>query len=185
MARKPRLLLLDAGAAIVAMQFHAWDALISAYEVVVPTVVIEEAHFYPDLDTGERIPIDLRAEVKGGRIQEATASIDEVRALLTRFTLDFRERIHAGEVEALAYLDAHSAEDICFVSGDGPAIQAVAMLDLREKAISLFEALQACGHSKPLPAMHRPDFVREHLDRGSESRIHGRGLSDEPPDPGG
>lgn len=185
MTRKPRLLLLDAGAVIMAMQFHAWDALVSAYEVVVPTVVIDEAHFYPDLDSGERMPIDLRAEVQAGRIHEATASIVKVRALLARFTPGFRERIHPGEAEALAYLEARSAEDICFVSGDGPAIQAVAMLDLRERAISLFEALQACGHSKPLPAMHRPEFVREHLDKGSENRIYRRGLCDEPPQPGG
>jgi hypothetical protein len=58
MSRKPRLLLLDAGAVFAALRFDAWEALVSAYEVVVPSVVVRvEAIFYLSRED-ERIEID-------------------------------------------------------------------------------------------------------------------------------
>jgi hypothetical protein len=50
MSGKPRLLLLDAGAVFAALRFDAWEALVAAYEVIVPSVVVRvEAIFYVNL----------------------------------------------------------------------------------------------------------------------------------------
>lgn len=176
MSSKPRLLLLDAGAVFAALRHDCWDALVGCYEVVIGAVVVRvEAIFYTNRD-GERIEIDLPTEVAQGRVREiemTAAQLDKVRK---RFTSDFRERIDDGELEAIAYLLENPREDIRFVSGDGPAIQAVAMVDDDRRAISLAEALEYCGQTKNLPHELSRDFARRHLEEGSVRRIQGRGL---------
>lgn len=177
MAKRPRLLLLDAGAVFAALSHEAWDALIAAYEVVIPaTVVRVEAQFYVDQD-GHRIEIDLPAEVAEGRIREAEMTASEISAVKRRFTDDFRDRLDDGELEAIAYLLAEPDEDIRFVSADGPAIQAVAMVDDDARVISLAEALDRCGHTKPLRRQFSREFVEEHQREGTIRRIQNRGLA--------
>jgi hypothetical protein len=102
MSRKPRLLLLDAGAVFAALRFECWDALLDCYEVVVGAVVVRvEAIFYTSQD-GERIEIDLPAEVARGRVREVEMSAQQVEAVRKMFTSEFRERIDDGELEAIA-----------------------------------------------------------------------------------
>jgi hypothetical protein len=176
MSRKPRLLLLDAGAVFAALRYECWDALLDCYEVVVGAVVVRvEAIFYTSQD-GERIEIDLPAEVARGRVREVEMSAQQVETVRKMFTPDFRERMDDGELEAIAYLLENPQEDIRLVSGDGPAIQAVAMVDDDSRAISLAEALEFCGQTKNLPDQHSRDFTRRNLAEGSMRRIQGRGL---------
>ena len=178
MTGKPRQLLLDAGAVFAALRSDAWDPLVSTYEVVVPSVVVRvEAIFYLTLE-GQRIEIDLSAEVKKGRIREVVMSAADIEAVRKRFTPDFRERLDDGELEALAYLLENPDEDMMFVSADGPAIQAVAMLDPDCRVISLAEVLDRCGYRKPLPDRFSRDFVKRHVNEGNVRRIQGRGLAD-------
>lgn len=54
MPKKPRLLLLDAVAIVAAFRAGVWDQVVAAYEVVVSSVVMDEAHFYEDPQTGRR-----------------------------------------------------------------------------------------------------------------------------------
>lgn len=177
MNRRPRLLLLDAGAVFAALRFDAWDALVTSYEVVVPSTVVRiEAVFYIT-QPGERIELDLRAEVAQGRIREAEMSAADIGTIKGRFTPEFRERLDEGELEALAYLVSHPEEETRFVSGDGPAIQAVAMLDPDCRVLALAEALERCGWSKPLPHQFGPEFLKRHMSDGSIRRIQGRGLA--------
>jgi len=177
MARTPRRLLLDAGAVFAAFRFEAWDALVSAYQVIVPSVVMRvEAIFYRNRQ-GQRVELDLPSEVAAGRIREIEMTSSHVENARARFTPDFRERLHDGEFEALAYLITNPDEDIRFVSGDGPAIQAVAMLDSDCRVIALVEALDECGWRKPLPKQFSRDFLKRHVREGHVRRIQGRGLS--------
>ncbi len=176
MSRKPRLLLLDAGAIFAAMHHQAWDALVEAYEVLVPaTIVRVEAIFFIDRG-GQRHEMDLGEEVASGRIGEVEVDAGEIADVAAQFSVDFRERLDAGELEALAYLMANEAMDLRFVSADGPAIQAVAMLDPDMRVCSLEEALDACGWSKPLDRRFSREFVKENLQKGSIRKIQGRGL---------
>lgn len=159
------------------MHHEAWDALIAAYEIVVPaTVVRVEAHFYVD-QHGHRIEIDLPAEAARGRIREVEMTASEINAVKKRFTADFRDRLDDGELEAIAYLLAVPDEDVRFVSADGPAIQAVAMVDDDVRVISLAEALDHCGHTKPLRHQFSREFVDEHRREGATRRIQRRGLA--------
>lgn len=178
MRTRPRLLLLDAGAVFAALRFEAWGALVEAYEVVIPSIVVRvEAIFYVNKG-GERIEIDLPREVAAGRIVEVAMAVADIEAVARRFTPDFRERVDAGELEALAYLVDDPSEDLRFVSGDGPAIQAAAMVDPDARVISLEEALAMCGQSKHLEHQFTAEFAQRHLEEGKIRRIQRRGLAD-------
>lgn len=177
MSSKPRLLLLDAGAVFAALTYECWEGLVSAYQLVIGAVIVrDEAVFYRTRG-GDRVEIDLPAEVALGRIREIEMSAAEVEAVRKRLIPDFRQRLDDGEMESIAYLLEHPEEDLRFVSGDGPAIEAVGMLDDDRRAISLEEALQYCGLTKPLPHQFRRDFTRRKLEEGTVSRIQGRGLN--------
>lgn len=93
------------------------------------------------------------------------------------FSTEFRERLDAGELEAIAYLLQTEDADLRFVSGDGPAIQAVVMLDPDSRVMSLEEALDLCGRSKPVARQHRREFVQRHSEEGAVRRIQRRGLA--------
>lgn len=179
MPAKPRLLLLDAGAVMVAMQFGVWDPLCAFYEILVPsTVVHEEAQFYRDRASGNRVEIDLVAEMGRTKIREVEATPGELRSLRERFDPSFREGLHEGESEALCYLLANPEDEIGFVTGDGPAWKALAMLDLAHRACCLETALQRCGRTvNQLPRAHTKGFQDAQIEDGSRRRVTGEGLA--------
>ncbi|HST61455.1 MAG TPA: hypothetical protein VLK84_22305 [Longimicrobium sp.] len=176
MPKKPRLLLLDAVAIVAAFRAGVWDHLVSAYEVVVSSVVMDEAHFYDDPGTGRRHPIDLAAMEAAGTIQGCEVSLAEVSALLARF--DGTLSIHAGEAEALAYLaSVDESVDIRFVTSDRAALYATALLDLGHRSMCLADVLRACGVSKRLEPQHETEYHRACIAHGTQMRIQGHGLA--------
>jgi hypothetical protein len=50
------------------------------------------------------------------------------------------------------------------------------MLDPDARVMSLQEALEGCGWSKPVASQYRRAFVEEHSAEGFVRRIQGRGL---------
>ena len=178
MAKRPRLLLLDANAVFAAFRYGAWDKLCAAYEVVVPSTVIRvEAMFYDSRETGRRIYLDLPALVKSGTITEYVAEAAVLASTLARFRPPFRQRIDPGEAEAIAYLLAHPDEDLAFVTSDASALEAVAMLGMAERAMCLAEALRLCGLERALPRQHGMEFFREHVQVGLQRFVTREGLA--------
>jgi hypothetical protein len=174
MARRPKLLLLDAGAVFGALEHDAWDVLTDCYKVVVPTIVLEEVQFYVSRETGRRVDVDPGEWVSARRIERYEASAADLASTLSVINVPDGPEIHEGEAEALTYLRTEmraSATDVAFVSADGAAIQATALLDLSHTARCLAEVLQAVGYSKPLAARYQRQFVDEHLQKGFERRL--------------
>ena len=174
MAGRPRLVLLDAGAVFAALEHEAWDALADRYEVVVPRIVLDEIQFYYSRETQRRVDVDPESWVENGTIQEYEARAADVAETLTRINWADGPDIHDGEAEALTYLRLEVdpfASDIAFVSADGAAIQATALLDLSHTAKCLSEVLRAIGYSKSLPSRHRREFVDQHLAKGFQRRM--------------
>jgi hypothetical protein len=177
LTKRPRLLLLDANAVFAAFRHGAWEGLCAKYEVVLPSTVVRvEGMFYESRETGRRIYLDLPALVDDGTVTEYAASATEIADALAQFRPSFRQRLDPGEAEALCYLRAHADEDFRFVTSDGSAIEAVAMLGLSENAMCLAEALQLCGLGRPLPRQHGLDFFREHISAGLQRFVTGEGL---------
>ena len=100
---RPQCLMLDADIIIFLHAAGLWDALITSYQVVVPSIVAREACYYRD-QRHERQPIDLLAQIAAGQVCALTASSDELTALLRRFNADPLEGLHPGEQEALALI---------------------------------------------------------------------------------
>jgi len=159
------------------MRHEAWDAVVDAYQVVVPSIVVRtEAIFFIDRK-GSRIEIDLSEEAARNRISVAEMLAADIDAVRLRFTPDFRQRLDAGELEAIAYMLANTDSGMRFVSADGPAIEAAVMLDDDQRVMALAEVLDLCGMSKPLPRKYSREFTRLHLEEGARRRIQGRGLA--------
>jgi hypothetical protein len=178
LAKRPRLLLLDANAVFAAFVSGAWEGLCAGYEVVVPSTIVRvEAMFYDSRETGRRVYLDLPALVDAGTIAEYVASAAELAATLAQFRPPFRQRIDPGEAEAITYLLTRPDDDAAFVTSDGSALEAVAMLGMAERAMCLADALRLCGLERPLPRQHGPDFFRAHIQAGLQRFVTRDGLA--------
>lgn len=174
MAARTKLVLLDAGAVFAALEHEAWDALTRGYQVVIPRIVLDEIQFYYSRDTGRKIFVNTESWVEDGTIRRYEAQATDVAETLTLINRPDGPEIHDGEAEALTYLRLEVdplASDIAFVSADGAAIQATALLDLSHTAKSLSEVLRVIGYLKPLPPRHRRRFVKRHLKLGFQRRM--------------
>ena len=90
MPKKPRLLLLDAVAVVAAFEVGVWERLVAEYQIVIPSIVADEAHFYVKPPrTGHRYPIDLPAMEATGTIQICEVALGEIATLLARFDASF------------------------------------------------------------------------------------------------
>ncbi len=174
MAGRTSLVLLDAGAVFAALEHEAWDALTRGYQVVIPRIVLDEIQFYYSRDTKRKVFVDPESWIEDGTIRGYEAQATDVAETLTLINRPDGPEIHDGEAEALTYLRLEVdplADDIAFVSADGAAIQATALLDLSHTAKALSEVLRVIGYSKPLPSRHRRPFVEEHLQLGFQRRL--------------
>ncbi|MHB1329274.1 MAG: hypothetical protein ACYC2K_13845 [Gemmatimonadales bacterium] len=164
---KPRLLLFDAGAVMEAMRLGVWEVLCDQYTVLVPSIVIHsEVQFYVTKN-GAKEYVDLQGWVADGRLEEVEASLNEIEALRRRFDIPMRQGLHEGESEALAYMIAHSDKEIYFVTGDGPAWRALAMLGMAEWGISLAAACAKCGRTVKAERPFTEEFRDHHCTEGS------------------
>ena len=179
MPKRPRLLLLDAVAVVAAFEAGVWERLVAAYEVVVPSVVADEAHFYlKPPRVGSRYPIDLTAMEAAGTIRICEMGLGEIATLLARFDGSFGGRIHAGEAEALAYLNSLDEDvDIRLITSDKAALIAAALLDLGHRSMCLADALRACGVTRRLDPQHESEYHRACIAEGNRMRIQGQGLA--------
>ena len=176
MPKKPRILLLDAVAVIGACEVGTWLRLVTEYEVLVSPIVMREAHFYDDPQSGRRQPIDLAAMVQEGTIRECEIALAETYALLGRF--DRTLSLHLGEAESLAYLVSVDDEtDIQMITSDTAALKAIGLLDLSHRSICLGDALRAIGLNPRLEAQHETAHHKRYIGEGIQMRIQGRGLT--------
>jgi hypothetical protein len=177
--RRRSLLVLDANVILELFRTGAWEQLILRYRVIVPATVLREAHFYIDPRTEERISTDLPRYVENGHIDTYEANVSELMSVKARFTPEMREGIHEGELEAIACLLASETKEMLFVSGDGKAIIATALLGQADRAACLEVVLRECGLEKTLRHEHREEYFRRHIRLGQEARVQGRGLAEQ------
>lgn len=171
---KPTLLLLDADVVVFAHQFGVWGGLVEAYEVHVPSTVIEEAKFFKSKDG--RKTIDLKAEEVAGRIRRVETTATTIAATFENFEPSFLAALHDGEKEAIAILVSESGRGLVFCTGDITAIVSIGMLDLSESCVSFEKVLQSAGLLKLVPNLRpelRQSTVEHHTKIGKTRRITG------------
>ena len=138
--------MLDADIIIHLHRAGLWEAIVTAYQVVIPSIIIDEARFYLD-DQERRHPIDLLAQVEARRITQLSASIDELAALCRCLSSDLLEGLHPGELEALALVLSGRYAQGRLCSGDALALTTLSALGYEQRGVSLEEVLQAIGSS--------------------------------------
>jgi hypothetical protein len=179
LAKKPRLLLLDANAVIAALEAGIWEPLVAAYDVGLPSIVVHtELIHYHDSASGRRIAINADEWVGAGTVREIEMTPGDLHGTLSRFREPFVSQLDPGETEAIAYMLTLDEEDETrFVSADSWAIQAAAMLGLGHRMQSLEEVLEQCGQRRRLPSHHGRDFLRQNLAEGGRRMVTREGLS--------
>jgi len=178
MSGKPRLFLRDAGPVIGLHELGLWHDVLQRAEVIVPSIVADKEAGYWDDHNGARRPIDLRADAAAGYLQVASADAAEVAEVLRRFDVVMRERVDAGEAEALTILDRCEDHKPELCTADGAAVRAACLLGFADRIISLEAMLRRIGLDPPaLRARYRERKLRSWVAEGRRMRIQGEGLS--------
>ena len=178
---RPKLLLLDADVIVFAHELGVWEALKKAYDVHVPSIVIEvEVRFFTSRDGGKRI--DLKAQVAGSEIKRLEATASQIYETFKDFDSTFLASLHDGEKEGITILSESGDVGLVFCTGDIAAIQSVGMLGFSAACISFEELLEKAGLLKGLklvPSLRKKehDF---HMEKGKTRRLTGE-YSKNPP----
>jgi len=173
---KPQLILLDADIIIEAHELGIWDEIVKKVDIFIPSIIIQDQAKFFYTKHRNKVKIDLKSQVERGLIKELLTSVDELKQLsekLNKMVLD----IHHGEKEALAFIFCHKNENYCFCTGDKSAIQALAMLDMKEKGISMEKLLKSIGLTKKLKHHFMDKYFNDWLKKGAIRAIQEQGLS--------
>jgi len=177
---KPQSLLPDAMIVIDLHRLGLWREMCEHYEVIVPSIIAHEAHWYWDPELGQRCEIDLQAEASAGRIRIAEASAEQMNQLLTLFDCLMQGALHPGEQEALALLYARQIENCWGCSADQAAVKALILLEMGQAGASLERALQEAGllnRAGKLDGHCTEACYQRWVNEARVDRIQGRGLA--------
>jgi len=170
MAKKSRLLLLDANVVIELFRQGIWDRLLECCDVHLSrTIATTEAHFYED-NQGQRQDFDLLNYEKSGRITIFDVSLAQDRQLSQQFGLSYLERFDPGEREALAHM-VTSTNPFLICSADSIVFKVLGFLNRPEQGISLEELLQQAGLGRQMPWQFSKAFRDKYTQEGSVDKV--------------
>ncbi len=186
MSTKWKCLITDADVLIHLHELGIWDALCTSTRVIVPaTIVRREAQFYiddlDDDDLGDRVEIDLVAQVASGTVEEISVTASEIARFRSEFDQEVNTDLHDGETEALTVMYLGKARDCRFCSADRTAIRALVLVGLGSEGVSLEQALRDVGLTRRsiLPRYSEGRYQRI-VKEASIERIQGVGLASDP-----
>lgn len=170
MAKRFRLLLLDANVVIKLFQLDLWDRLLDCCDVHLSrTIATVEAHFFED-DEGERHDFDLLPYETSGRVTVFDVTLDQDRQLTQHFGLAYVERFDPGEREALAHL-VTSDEPYLICSADSIVFKVLGFLNRGEQGVSLEEVLQQTGYGPRMTWQFSKAFRKKYTQEGFRDQL--------------
>ena len=170
MAKKFRLLLLDANIVIELFHMGIWDRVLECCDVHLSrTIATTEAHFYED-DEGQRHDFDLSGHEASGEIAVFDVSLAQDAELVKHFGTAYLERFDPGEREALAHL-VTSAAPWLICSADSIVFKVLGSLDRAEQGVSLEEILQQAGLGRPVSWQFSKAFRERYTSEGFADRL--------------
>ena len=174
---KPKCVLLDANIVIRAHEISVWEKLIEKVQIIIPSSVVHEAHSLFSDEQG-RLPeaIDLKKLVTEQKIEQLSASVEEMASFLSQFDSLFQKGLHEGETEALALIYSNKTPDAFFCTGDAIANFALTMIAKSEKGISFESLLKTIGLQKSLSWECTEEFFQRKLEEGKIRLITRDGL---------
>ena len=99
-------------------------------------------------------------------------TLEQAGAFFKRFDANYTERLHDGELEALAFLTV-SKEECVIVSGDSIVYRTVGRLNMADRGVSLEQILKDIGLQKSLDWCFTENFRKTYTDKGQQDFIHG------------
>jgi len=140
--KRYQFLLLDAGPIIKIFELGIWEAFIENCDVTICRIVADEAKWASQ--EFEDIRIDLDSYEKQDLIDIEDVSLSIVKSFYDILSPQYRDSIHDGEKETLAFLFDSSADwRIC--SADRAVFCTLGLLGKAEQGISLEEVLKTLG----------------------------------------
>lgn len=169
-------LALDANIIIESYVFGVWGVLAGKNQIIVTDTVLAEVDHFRDPATGDRSQINKPRDVIPCVNIINPDAVDLV-AITALFNDVFLERMHPAEREIIALAYANKLPEDCNIcSADGPAIEALALVDKRDMGISFEGVLRTTGLAKNLSysagIYTEADYYKA-MERGAVARIQG------------
>lgn len=164
MAKKLRLLLLDANIIIELFRLGLWDQFLECCDVHLARTVVAESRFYED-DEGRLHGIDLLPFETRGQLTVFDVSLAQDRQLTQHFDLTYLERFDPGEREALAHL-VTSTDPYVICSADRIVFNVLGFLDRADQGVSLEELLQKAGLARTMSWQYTRAFRDKYTNEG-------------------
>lgn len=167
-----KYLSLDANVIIYLHEIGLWKAFAKRFEVYVSATVANEVSFYPG-EFGKQIPINLKNEKINILEMNVTEAKRMVYSIIDKFT---GPDIHLGEIESIALMMKKQYENLKLCTGDGAAIKAACLLGIKDRTISLEEAMTQGGMKKKIKNQYTKKTMKKWKKRGETDFIQGVGL---------
>jgi len=170
--KKFNFLLLDAGPVIGLFELgvHIWELFIEKCNVTITETVESEAIF------ASNTTIDLNSYRDSGRINIVDVDVSRVKNFLDQLNPAYKDSIHDGEKESLAFLcDSDEEWKIC--AADGSVFRVMGLLGKRDQSISLEEILGEIGlQQSGLHWKYTKKFREKYIGEGEKDRTAGFNL---------
>jgi len=171
--KKFPFLLLDTGPIIKLFELGFWDAFIHKYDVTICRTVVNEAKWASQ--EFEDIQINIESYEQQSLIKVKDVDFSVIENFYNRFNIWYREYIHDGEKETLAFL-CNSTDDWQICSSDGAVFRTLGLLGKSEQGISLEEVLNKIGLSRILEWKYTKRFREKYTRMGQTDSIQNKGL---------
>ena len=97
--------ILDANVVIKLFELGCWARVVEKCDIHLSRIVVkQEAQFYRDAKSDERVEIDLSQDIAGDRIHVFDVGLTELQAFRGKFDLGLPGKARPRESESLAYL---------------------------------------------------------------------------------
>ena len=171
-------LLSDANVIIDAHELDIWDSLVSQCKMfTTQSIEKNEARYYKSRHG--KTSINLKKQIEDGYVTILSATHEDADCLYKTFEPWFLEPLGAGEIEALALILAGKTQDTVFCTTDGPAIEALAMMNRASLGISFERMLERTGFrsiKNRLKYRQKQTFFERHIKEGAQNFVTGTGL---------
>ena len=171
--KKLPFLLLDAGPIIKLFELGMWEAFIEKCDVTICRTVATEAKWASQ--DFEDIRIDLDSYEQRGFVNVEDVDLRLVKDFYARLKPGYRESIHDGEKETLAFM-CDLTEDWRLCAADGAVFRVLGLLGRGEQGISLEEVLKEIGLWQSMEWQYTKNFREKYTRMGQADSIQGRGL---------
>ena len=165
-----KLWILDADVIIDLLEWNVFETLVEICTIyVASTVVSEVKHYKRD---GVKFPIDFRRRyIKSGSVTEISASIDEIKYVLSFLSPLQKEALDPGELESLAILVREDGLILC--TRDAAAIRTLPFLDVTHGGGSLEILLKSSGLQRSDIKEYQTDqYFKNNIAIGQREKVY-------------